>query len=107
MNTKNMRGFSMTNRKRPANSFGSVKKYLIAGTFAATMIGTQLIGQQDTVVNFNEQVTVVVPATQSQEVYALPPTFNRNNRGDQIQLKAIPQAVTPNINPVARTRSSQ
>ena len=92
-----------TKRRRPNNSFGTVKKFLVAGTFAATMIGTQLIGQQDTAANFNEPVMVVVPANQGQQDYALPPNY----RGNEVQLEAIPQAVTPDIAPVARTQSSQ
>lgn len=93
----------MTKRRRSANSFGAVKKFLVVGTFAATMIGTQVVGQQDTVVSFNEPVTVVVPAFQSQQSYALPPTYN----GSEVRLEAIPEVITPDIAPVARTRSSR
>ncbi len=92
-----------TKRKRPTNSFGTVKKFLVVGTFAATMIGTQLIGQQDIAANFNEPITVVVPANQSQQDYAFPPNYT----GNEVQLEAIPQAISPEIVPVARTQSSQ
>ena len=92
---------------RPDHSLGFLKTVLVVGTIAATMMGTRLLGQQAAAAPVNEPVTVVVPATQSQEQYALPPSYNGSGRGTEVQLQPIPQAITPHIAPVARTRSSR
>ncbi len=86
-------------------SLGFLKTVLVGGTIAATLLGTRLLGQQAT--STNEPVMVVVPAAPSQGEYALPPTYTNASRGTQIELQPIPQAITPRIAPVARTRSSR
>ena len=110
-NTKSTKGITMTNRRRSANSYDSVKKFLVVGSFAATLIGTQLLGQQETAVTNtttnNEAVTIVVPSGQDQQTFAMPPGFDGTNKGSVVQLEPIPQARTVTIAPVARTRSSQ
>ncbi len=90
---------------RPDYSLGFLKTILVVGTIAATFLGTRLLGQQ--AIPNNEPVTVVVPAESSQEQYALPPTYTNAGRSTQIELQPIPQAITPRIAPITRTRSSQ
>ncbi len=92
---------------RPDHSLGFLKTVLVVGTIAATMMGTRLLGQQAAAALISEPITVVVPVAQPQTQYALPPTYNDSGRGTEVQLQPIPQAITPNIAPVARTRSSR
>jgi hypothetical protein len=85
-----------------------LKTFLVVGSLAATLAGTRLLSVQDTavvatVVSTDTSMTVMVPVDNSAAALPLPPT----SRGTQIELKAIPQVVQPQIQPVARTRSSQ
>jgi hypothetical protein len=97
-----------TNRSgRSGQQTGTLKTALVVGTLVATLAGTRLLAAQDTAVvetavPTDAAVTVVVPA-ESSSTLPLPPT----SRGTQVQLEAIPQVVQPNIQPVARTRSSR
>ncbi len=90
---------------RPDYSLGFLKTILVVGTIAATFLGTRLLGQQ--AIPDNEPVTVVVPADSPQGEYALPPTYTNPGRTTQIELQPIPQAITPRIAPITRTRSSR
>ena len=94
-----------TKSGRPDYSLGFLKTVLVAGTIATTLLGTRLLGQQATTPN--EPVTVVVPVAQPEGQVALPPTYAGSGRTTQLQLQPIPQAITPRIAPVARTRSSR
>jgi hypothetical protein len=97
-----------TNRKGRANQqTGTLKTFLVVGSLVATLAGTRLLAAQDTAVPqtavpTTQTITVVVPASNSSTL-PLPPT----DRGTQIELKQIPQVVQPQIQPVARARSSQ
>lgn len=107
-----------TNRsKRTAQQWGGLKTMLVVGSLAATLAGTRLLGLQEsaqaslaeTAVNTSQPVTVVVPAAQTSTL-PLPPHWEGSSRGVQVELAPIPQAVTPNIQPVqpvARSRSSR
>ena len=104
-----------TNRQGRSNQqTGMLKTFLVAGSLVATLAGTRLLAAQDTAVSTtavpaDAAITVVVPAdnsaaaTTSTSTLPLPPTSG----GTQIQLKAIPQVVQPQIQPVARARSSR
>jgi hypothetical protein len=92
---------------RPNQQVGALKALLLTGSVIATLAGTRLLALQEpaeteTSISAAESITVVVPAAESSSI-PLPPTM----RGAQIELKPIPQVVQPQINPVARTRSSQ
>jgi hypothetical protein len=85
-----------------------LKTFLIMGSLVATLAGTRLLAAQDTAVvetavPLDAPVTVVVPVESSNSTLPLPPT----SRGTQVQLEAIPQVVQPQIQPVARARSSR
>jgi hypothetical protein len=102
-----------TNRKGRANQqTGLLKTFLVAGSLVATLAGTRLLATQDTAVSTSAvpadaAITVVVPADNSpaatSSTLPLPPTSG----GTKIELQAIPQVVQPQIQPVARTRSSR
>lgn len=92
---------------RPNQQVGVLKALLLTGSVVATLAGTRLLALQEPVetetpVSTAENVTVVVPAAELTTI-PLPPTM----RGTQVELKPIPQVVQPQINPVARTRSSR
>ena len=97
-----------TNRSaRAGNQTGVLKVALTVGSLAAALAGTRLLAAQETAVpetavSPDAAVTVAVPA-ESSSTLPLPPT----NRGTQVQLQAIPQAVQPQIQPVVRARSSR
>lgn len=97
-----------TNRSARTGAQNSVlKTTLLVGSLVATLAGTRLLASQDTAVAetavpITESVEVVVPA-ESSSTLPLPPT----NRGTAVQLQAIPQAVQPQIQPVAQARSSR
>lgn len=97
----------MTKGGRHNQKFGTLKALLFTGSVAATLAGTQLLPLQDAEVtagpvSTSEPVTVVVPGGES-STFLLPP----GDRGRRVELKPIPQAVQPDIKPVARTRSSR
>lgn len=101
----------MTNRnRRSGQQMGTLKAFLITGSVIATLAGTQLLAKQgataETGVSPTEAVTLVVPAA---EALPMPPTTTTTigDRSVQIQLAPVPQAITPQINPVVRTRSSR
>lgn len=108
-----------TNRSARTNQqTGVLKTFLVVGSLVATLAGTRLLAARDTAVMetavpADASVTVVVPAdnsaaattstSTSDNTLLLPPTGG----GTQIELKAIPQVVQPQIQPVARARSSR
>lgn len=104
-----------TNRQGRANQqTGMLKTFLVAGSLVATLAGTRLLAAQDTAVSTtavpaDAAVTVMIPAansttvTSSSSALPLPPTSG----GAQVELKAIPQVVQPQIQPVASARSSR
>jgi len=103
-----------TNRsERSKQQTGTLKTFLVVGSLVATLAGTRLLAAQDTAVietavPVDASITVVVPAENSAATTGtnslpLPPT----SRGTQIELKAIPQVVQPQIQPVVRARSSR
>jgi len=106
-----------TNRSARTNQqTGALKTFLVVGSLVATLAGTRLLAARDTVVMetavpADASVTVVVPAdnsaaattSTSDNTLPLPPTGG----GTQIELKAIPQVVQPQIQPVARASSSR
>jgi hypothetical protein len=104
-----MRVLKMTTnqKRRVGQQTGMLKTFLVVGSLAATLAGTRLLAAQETAVvatavPATESIVVVVPADNNAAL-PLPPT----NRGAQIELKQIPQVVQPQIQPVARTRSSR
>jgi hypothetical protein len=103
-----------TNRSaRTGQQTGTLKTFLVVGSLVATLAGTRLLAAQDTAVSTtavptDAAVTVIMPADNSAadnstSALPLPPTSG----GTQIELQAIPQVVQPQIQPVARTRSSR
>lgn len=111
MNMKNNKaraGHRRSKRASPTNrQAGALKVLLLTGSMIATLAGTRLLAWQEASateisVSTTESVAITVPAAEASSM-SLPPT----NRGTQIELKPIPQAVLPQIKPVARTRSSR
>jgi hypothetical protein len=95
-----------TKRRRPNTHTGNLKAFLLAGSAIATIAGTQLLPLQDggtaeAPAPTSDPVTVVVPVGEASSI-DLPP----GERRTQVELKPIPQVVEPEIQPVARTRSS-
>jgi hypothetical protein len=93
--------------KRPNQQTGKLKALLLTGSVIATLVGVRLLPlQEQTVaeapVSVHDPVTIIVPSVETSTI-PLPP----DKRGTQVELKPIPQAVQPQINPVARTRSSR
>ena len=94
---------------RQGQQTGTLKTALVVGSLVATLAGTRLLAAQDTAVpetavSTDAAVTVVVPVESgSTSTLPLPPT----SRGTQVELKAIPQVVQPQIQPVVRARSSR
>ena len=97
----------MTKRAaRSKRQTGMLKTFLTVGSLIATLAGTRLLSlreavQTETAVPSNDPITTVIYVEPAQTPLLLP------NRGRQIELKQIPQVVQPNIQPVARTRSSK
>lgn len=92
---------------RPNQQVGALKALLLTGSVIAALAGTRLLALQEPAatevpVAVTESITVVVPAAEATAI-PLPPT----SRGTKIELQPIPQVVQPQINPVARTRSSR
>lgn len=111
MNMKNSKAQTGNTRNKKASpnnrQAGALKMLLLTGSMIATLAGTRLLAWQEAAaieipVSTTESVTVTMPAVEASSI-PLPPT----NRGTQIELKPIPQAVLPQIKPVARTRSSR
>ena len=107
----------MTTRRtnRAQQQWGGLKAALIVGSIAATLAGTRTLALQEPVETVTEPVEVTVPIQEPAMVIIpaessplpLPPN---GARGVQVELAPIPEAVTPNIQPVqpvARARSSQ
>lgn len=99
--------------RRPDQQWGTLKAMLVVGSMAATLAGTRLLALQEPVVETAvvtpEPVVVVVPAAATSSL-PMPPNWDAANRGAQVELAPIPQAVTPDIRPVqpvARSRSSR
>lgn len=95
----------MTSRsRRPTQALGVLKAALVAGSLAATLIGTRLLAANDArraVLNDNvSQPAVVEPAPV--ETFARP-----GGQVITIQLDAIPRAAQATIPAVTRTRSSR
>ncbi len=101
--------------KRSQQQWGGLKAALIVGSLAATLAGMRMLALQEPVetststgsvpVSIQEPTVVIVPAASSS--LPLPPN---GARGVQVGLAPIPEAVTPNIQPVqpvARARSSR
>lgn len=99
---------TMTDRgRRPNQQTGKLKVLFLTGSVIATLAGMQILPLQETASTgmpapVSEPVTIVVPAADGAAI-TLPPA----NRKAQLELNPIPQAVQPQINPVARTRSSR
>lgn len=108
----------MTKRPNPKNQDMSLlKTLLLVGSVAGTLVGTRLLAVQDTeavtAVSEPEQVIIIQTAPTTNTALPMPPT----SAGDQaivLDLAPVPQAITPQINPVqvqqmqpvARTKSS-
>lgn len=99
---------TMTKKGRRLNQqTGKLKALLLTGSMIATLAGVQLLSLQEPAAtevpgSIHEPGTIVVPADETSTM-PLPP----GNRGTQVELKPIPQVARPQINPVARTRSSR
>jgi hypothetical protein len=68
---------------------------LVAGTLAASVLGTELVAQKDAALppqNTTSVTVITLPAGDSEERVALPP---------------VPRAISPGLRPVARSRSSR
>lgn len=120
MTTRNM----MTINNRPKDSHLILKGALVAGSLAASLLGTRLLAQKDaaaqnaaTILPTPIVVTVYVPvpAPSNQPHNPAPasvqgqPVAPSNLNPNQLlsNLAPIPQAISPVIQPVARTQSSK
>ncbi|KAA3663248.1 MAG: hypothetical protein DWQ04_11205 [Chloroflexi bacterium] len=105
----------MTTRRssRKQQQWGGLQAVLVVGSLVATLAGTRLLSLQEPVetavsadamqtVSVQEPTVVIVPTDSS--LLPLPPD---GARGVQVELKPIAQAVTPDIQPVARASSSR
>jgi hypothetical protein len=113
MSTKNMSLKNMNSGKNPTKhrpranqQIGTLRALILTGSVIATLVGTRLLALQETARpeshdSGTESVTIAVPAESSS--ISLPTII----RGAQIELKPIPQVVRPQLNPIARTRSSR
>ncbi len=102
----------MTKRKaRPGQGMGLLKGFLAVGAVAATLLGTRLLTGIDG--SGKTAVSVPNPETITKTVNQQVPPEKMALDGDfiVIDLAPVPQAVTPNIQPiliqpVTRTRTS-
>lgn len=104
-NTKGMRlENSMTKRRnRPHKNTGGLKALLLTASVMATLGGARLLGLQEPVAVSSgaQTITIVEPATNAS--FTLLP---QSGRKTTIELQPIPQAVVPNLRPIARAHSS-
>lgn len=82
-------------RRGPGMELGLVKMILVAGTLAISVLGTELVAQQEAAGRSQEtpRVTVI--------------TIPVDNREERIELPPVPKAISPVLRPVARSRSSR
>jgi hypothetical protein len=82
---------------------GWLKAFLLTTSVIATLAGAQLLSRQEAVTEeaSRESITVVEPAANTSLI-----TLPQSGWGTKLELRPIPQAVVPRLNPVARTRSS-
>jgi hypothetical protein len=82
-------------RRSPGMELGLVNIVLVAGTLAVSVLGTELVAQQETAGRPQDTTSVTVitiPAGDREERFELPP---------------VPKAISPGLRPVARSRSSR
>jgi hypothetical protein len=95
----------MTRRAgRAKHNSGGLKALLLTASVMATFAGARLLALQEPVdaVTATETAMVSGPAD-SLSAVPLP----QSGRGTKIELKPIPQAAQPRLNPIVRTRSSR
>ena len=82
-------------KRSPGIALGLVKIMLVAGTLAVCVLGTELVAQKEAAggsQNTTSVTVIMIPAGDGQERIELPP---------------IPKAISPVLQPVARSRSSR
>lgn len=94
-----------TKNRRSGQQLGSVKVLVVAGGIAASLIGTRLLASNDA------QVTAV-PTTQPTTIIVNPPAAQTTNSTTgsgsvRLDLPPIPQAISPAVQPITRSRSSR
>ena len=87
-------------RSKRAQQFNGLKVFLVVGAFAATLVGTRLLADQDTAV-----FPQTAAAIQDGAVHTTL-TMPGSSQAIILELAPIPQAITPDIRPVARSTSS-
>jgi hypothetical protein len=97
----------MTNRRNSKNQdTGLLKTLLVVGSVAATLVGTRMVAVQDTIAQASATTAVPAPEQiiiiESAPVTPLPmpPTSGGSGQTIVLDLAPIPQAVSPQINPV-------
>ena len=93
--------------KRTNGQVGLLKAAILTGSILATSAGTYLLGLQEpaeaaTTVANAQTAALTIPSDKVTTLQ-LPPS----KQGTQIEFKAIPQVVQPQIRRVARARSSR
>ncbi len=104
----------MTKRAtRPGQDVNRLKTLLVVGAVAATLAGTRLLAVNDKVVGkaVSTPNPVTIIETAPTTALPMPPNVNNGNQAIVLDLAPVPQAVTPNIQPVrvrpvARTKTS-
>ncbi len=108
-----MRGTTMTTKKRSRSSrqMGTLKFAVAAGSLAASLLGARLLAQQDeglqTAVSA-EPIVINVPISASSSGFPEAVLINPST-GNEVSLDLAPitEAVSPQILPIASSRSSK
>lgn len=87
-------------RNRRSQQFNGLKVFLVVGAFAATLVGTRLLAHQETAVA--PTTPTVIQETAPRTILTMP----NSSTAITLELAPIPQAITPDIRPVARSTSS-
>lgn len=98
----------MTRRtnKHSNKQIGGMTAFLLTGSVIATFAGARLLALQEPV-DTNQVAQPAAIVEQVQGVESSPVvTLPQSGRGSTIQLKPIPQVVSPRFNIVTRSRSS-
>jgi len=101
MSTRDMKMMTNRGRNKRAQKFGGLKAFLVVGAFAATLVGTRLLAYQETAVVPKD--AVIIQETAPDTILVMP----NSSKTITLELAPIPQAITPDIRPVARSTSSR
>lgn len=90
-----------TKNRRAGQQLGLVRAMVIVGSVAASLVGTRLLAVNDA------QETAVATPQPAAIIIEPPAAAPARNEALLIELPPIPQAISPAVQPVTRTRSSR